>query len=124
MDQAIKKLTMKKFTIIPIAIFLSVMVFGQSNEEPCITCDGNRIDFTKRASAIGTRNESTGINSFSAGYLSESTGNYSFSFGLNNYVSGESSAAFGIENRAEGKCSFAMGWKSQSLLPFNLTRQR
>jgi len=66
---------MKKITIFSIALLFTALVFGQSNEEPCLTCDGNRIDFTKGASAIGTRNESTGINSVAAGYMNLSAGN-------------------------------------------------
>lgn len=105
---------MKKFTIILIAIFFSVMVFGQSNEEPCITCNGNKIDFTNGASAIGARNESSGTNSFAVGFQNNAIGNYSFSAGYKSNALGDYSMAFGKTAVSNGIQSFAFGLSSEA----------
>lgn len=105
---------MKKLTIISITLLFSAIALGQSKEEPCITCEGNRIDFTKGASAIGTQNESLGINSFSVGYLNKAHGDYSIAMPFLARSYGDRSIALGYNANANGMGSLALGTHSHT----------
>ena len=101
---------MKKLLFILLLTISAAVAFGQS----CITCDENTINFENGASAIGTQNLSSGINSFATGYISEATGNYSFAAGYESKAFGNQSIALGKNALATGMQSFALGLLSEA----------
>ncbi len=105
---------MKKLLFIIFLVVGTATLFSQSNEMPCITCDGNKIDFTKGASAIGTQNESSGVNSLSTGFQNNALGNYSLSAGYKSNAFGDYSMAFGKTAVSNGIQSFAFGLLSEA----------
>jgi len=105
---------MKKLLFILFLAIYAASVSGQSNTVPCITCDGNRIDFTKGASAIGTQNLSSGVNALATGYINEATGNHSIAGGYGSKALGNESIALGKNAKASGIQSFALGLLSEA----------
>lgn len=101
---------MKKLLFVLLLTISAAVAFGQS----CITCDENTINFENGASAIGTQNLSSGINSFATGYISEATGNYSFAAGYESKAFGNQSIALGKNALATGMQSFALGLLSEA----------
>jgi hypothetical protein len=105
---------MKKLLIILFLAIYAASASGQSNTVPCITCDGNRIDFTKGASAIGTQNQSIGINSLAVGYQCKALGDYSIAMPFLTKAAGARSLAFGYNAVANGMGSIALGTHAQT----------
>ena len=97
---------MKKIIFLIATVLIANLVMSQTQ---CVSCNNNVIDTTKYASAVGSENISTGINSFASGFQNEATGDYSFAFGQNNLAEGITSGAFGIDNLIESDKSFAIG---------------
>jgi len=105
---------MKKLSIMLLLSFCTTFIFAQSVNESCITCDSNMVDFTKGASAIGSKNISSGINSLAAGYLNEAVGDYSVAMPFLAKALGDRSFALGYNSFANGMGSLAIGTSSQT----------
>ncbi|MCD4683118.1 MAG: hypothetical protein K8R86_07525, partial [Bacteroidales bacterium] len=105
---------MKKRIKVMLAILLPVIVFGQSIEENCISCIGNKVDTEKGASALGTQNHSLGINSFATGYMNEAIGDYSIAMPYLANATGHRSLALGFNANASGAGSIALGAHSST----------
>nr|NQU93489.1 hypothetical protein [Bacteroidota bacterium] len=103
---------MKNLTLIILIVIMPIILLGQINEENCISCIENRVNFKDGASAVGTQNVSTGINSFAAGYINEATGNYSLAMPFMAKALGERSIALGYNAIANGAGSIALGTHS------------
>ena len=101
---------MKKLLFTLLLTISAAIAFGQS----CITCDENTINFENGASAIGTQNQSTGINSLAVGYQSKALGNYAFTAGYKNNALGDYAIALGKTANAIGDRSIAMGLLSEA----------
>ncbi|NCA84659.1 MAG: T9SS type A sorting domain-containing protein [Clostridia bacterium] len=105
---------MKKLSIMLLLSFFTTFIFAQSENENCITCDSNMVDFTKGASAIGSKNTSSGINSLAAGYQNEASGDYSVAMPFLAKALGDRSFALGYNSIANGSASLAIGAYSKT----------
>ena len=97
---------MKRTIYLIAAILITNMSMSQTQ---CVWCNNNTVDSSKFASAIGSENISTGLNSFAGGFQSEATGDYSFAFGDSALSTSLSSIALGTGAEANGWYSVAIG---------------
>ncbi|MCF8405524.1 MAG: hypothetical protein K9H58_16380 [Bacteroidales bacterium] len=107
-----------KNTFLFIMIALApVILFGQSGETPpCVSCIENEVNTKDGASALGTQNISSNVNSFATGYQSESLGEYAVAMGKMAAANGNKSFALGLHSEANGTSSMALG-------PYTLTME-
>lgn len=101
---------MKKSLFILLLTISAAVAFGQS----CITCDENTINFENGASAIGTQNLSTGINSLAVGYQCEALGDYSIAMPFLAKSVGNRSLAFGYNAIARDLSAIAIGENTEA----------
>ncbi len=99
---------MKKIAII-IMITFPFFGFGQIINNKCISCVDNKVNIKKGASAVGTENMATGINSFAAGYKNEAQGDYSVAMTYQARAIGARSLSVGYRSEASGAGSLALG---------------
>jgi len=102
----LKLKTMKRTIYLIAAILITNLSMSQTQ---CVWCNNNTVDSIKFASAIGSENISTGLNSFAGGFQSEATGDYSFAFGDSALSTSLSSIALGTGAEANGWYSVAIG---------------
>jgi len=77
------------------------MAPGTSTSQQCISCDGNTVDFSEYASAVGKENTASG--------------HASFAMGKNSMAIGIASGAFGYDTEAHATAGFAIGRKIKSV---------
>jgi hypothetical protein len=121
MDQilTIKTKKMKKLLVILIMATMPILLLAQpgpnpANDEKCVSCIKNEVDLKKGASALGTENVSSGVNSVAAGYQNNATGDYSLATGYQSNSTGEYSIAMGKKASASGIRAIAFGLNSSA----------
>lgn len=101
---------MKKLIFTLTISVISQLLFAQQrSEENCITCDNNTVEVRNGASALGTQNISTGINSFAVGRENQALGDYSIAMPLVAKAIGQRSVAIGYLSNANANQSIALG---------------
>ncbi|MCD4791557.1 MAG: hypothetical protein K8R37_16305 [Bacteroidales bacterium] len=102
---------MKRTIYLIAAILITNLSMSQTQ---CVWCNNNTVDSIKFASAIGSENISTGLNSFAGGSNCHVLGDYSFALGLNDTAFNECSIALGKYSAASGITAFASGYSSKA----------